>query len=129
MPITFHFSDHIIWITLSGQYSLEDGLQTYSAILRDPAFNEGMDLLFDARESKVNPSLAQVKERVVFLRSVVHHSSGRMAIVVSDALRYGLSRMLSTYAQMRGMNIDVFRDVEEALCWLGSEPQHRSTED
>jgi hypothetical protein len=69
MPITFHFSNHIIWITLSGQYSIEEGCQTYSAILSDFAFNEGMNLLFDERQSAVNPTLAEIKERVALFRS------------------------------------------------------------
>lgn len=120
MPISFQFIDKTIWVTLSGKYSLEDIRQAASLILNDPAFTDDMNLLLDARQSAVNPSFTEVKQRAIFLRSVVLDRRGRIAIVVGDRLRYGLSRMLSIYAQIEGLNIEVFMDIEQARHWIES---------
>ena|ERR1051326_3749885 len=123
MPISFQFSGKTIWVTLTSQYSLDDMKYTSSLILNDPAFTEDMNLLLDARQSTVNPTLSEIKQRAAFLRSVAHGKAGSIAIVVSDSLRYGLTRMLSIYAQMEGLNIEAFMDIEQARRWL--EPASR----
>lgn len=127
MPIFFQFSDNTICITLSGQYSIEDGKQVYQAILKDPRFREGMNLLFDANQSAANPGLDEIRDRVAFLKSVVGHTSGRIAVVVSDTLRYGLVRMISIYGEMEGLNIQAFKELEKAQLWLESESEQSSS--
>ena len=118
MPISYHFSNKTIWVTLIGQYSLDEMRQVAAKILHDPAFTDDVNLLLDARQSTVNPPLAEIKDRVTFLKSVVQHRPGRIAIVVSDTLRYGLTRMLTIYAQMEGLKITAFMNLEQAREWL-----------
>lgn len=129
MPISFQFVGKTIWVTLSGQYSLEEIRQTSVLILNDPAFTDDMNLLLDARDSTVNPSFTEVKQRAIFLRSVVLDRRGKIAIVVGDRLRYGLSRMLSIYAQIEGINIEVFMDISQARHWIEPELTHSATDD
>lgn len=125
MPIAFEFSGKTIRVTLSGQYSFDDMKKAAAAIQNDPALTADMNLLLDARQATVNPTLAEVKERALFLQSVAR--GRRIAVVVSDSLRYGLTRMLSVFAQMGGLKIEVFMDIEQACGWL--EPGSQSPED
>jgi len=65
LPISYQFSGKTIWVTLSGQYSYGEIEQASSRILNDPAFTDDMNLLLDARQVAVNPTLAEVKARDV----------------------------------------------------------------
>jgi hypothetical protein len=114
LPISYQFFDKTIWVTLSGQYSYGEIEQASSRILNDPAFTDDMNLLLDARQVAVNPTLAEVKARAMFLKSVIQKRPGKIIIVVSDTLRYGLARMLSIYARIEGVKVEVFRDIEQA---------------
>jgi len=114
LPISYQFSGKTIWVTLSGQYSYAEIEQASAKILNDPAFTDDMNLLLDARQVTVNPTLAEVKQRAMFLKSVVQKRPGKIVLVVADTLRYGLGRMLSIYAQMEGVKVEVFMDIEQA---------------
>lgn len=61
MPISFQLAGNLIWVTLSGHYSLEEMRQTSDAILQHPTFQEGLHLLLDARQAKVNPNLSEIR--------------------------------------------------------------------
>lgn len=53
---------------------------------------------------------------------------GRLAVVVSSDLVYGLGRVYTTIAAEVGRSAEVFRDVEAALDWLGDGPWRAEVE-
>ena len=53
---------------------------------------------------------------------------GRLAVVVSSDLVYGLGRVYTTIASEIGRPAEVFRDVDEALDWLGDGPWRPAVE-
>jgi hypothetical protein len=114
LPISYQFAGKTIWVTLAGQYSFAEIEQAAARILNDPAFTDDMNLLLDARLVTVNPTLAEVRARAMFLNSVARNRPGKIVLVVADTLRYGLGRMLSIYAQMEGVKVEVFMDIEQA---------------
>lgn len=118
MPISYQISGKTIRVTLSGKNETDDIRQVVARILSDPAFADDLHLLLDSRESTANPSVAQIRARAVLLKSVVEDRPVRIAFLVSGTLRYGLARMFSVYAQMEGLNIEVFKDIDEACHWI-----------
>ncbi|MEQ9400112.1 MAG: hypothetical protein RJQ04_13200 [Longimicrobiales bacterium] len=53
---------------------------------------------------------------------------GRLAVVVSSDLVYGLGRVYTTIAAEVGRAAEVFRDVDAALDWLGDGPWRAEVE-
>jgi len=86
----------------------------------DPAFEVGMHQLSDVRGiERLDVSAEGVR---LFVAHDARHSerftSHRMAIVASEAVVFGMARM---YQTMSGVNVGVFRTIEEALAFLGRE--------
>jgi hypothetical protein len=121
MPVTWELRGLVLVVTLSGEYALTEGKQAVAEALADPAFRPGTTLLIDARRSLANPPAEEVRERAEWLASLTARGfAPRCAIVTSpEPFRYGLSRMLSTYADHAGLEIGLFASVEEATEWLG----------
>ena len=84
----------------------------------DPRFRPEFDHLVDCRKfERFDVTAAQVEsmgEQSLFA------AQSRRAFVVASELHYGLGRMFATYREMkRGQTTMVFRDMREAIAWLG----------
>ena len=87
-------------------------------LLRDPAFDPDFDQLVDCR-SIVKMDLSGQQIMALASRSVFSTKSRRAFVVVSD-VQFGLSRMLAAHREtMEGQSVMVFRQMSEALAWLG----------
>ncbi len=72
----------------------------------------------DIRRSEATPSSDDLRDFAEFLGSLPVHVAARSAWLVSADLRLGLARMLSVYAEDKGLTIKVFRESEAARQWL-----------
>lgn len=121
MPI-LHAIDEaagIVTVTGEGDVSHKEDLACFSAVLGDPAYRAGMGLLLDYRTRKSVATTEQVKEFVeagAKLREALGDS--RLAVVVSEEIAYGMSRMYSMLAEGESIPTRSFRDVDEAMRWL-----------
>ncbi len=102
---------------------VEEIPRTFQAIVSDARFTEGRHVVFDARGSLMNPSLSELKSMLATVNAVSSRFSGKWAIVVSDPLRYGLSRMASSLASPLGMKMNAFHSIAEADVWLKEESE------
>ena len=50
----------------------------------------------------------------------------RVALLVTDDLQFGISRVGAMTNEFRNPNIRIFRDYDEALSWVSFERAHRS---
>ena len=114
MSVTYFIKDGVVIFVPAGQYGLDDLKAAYDAALSDPGFVTPMQIFVDARESRVNPPIEELRESAKFFGSMRPHFCEPWVIVVSEPLRYGLARMLSVFVEAYGLNIQVFRDTEEA---------------
>lgn len=78
-------------------------------------------VLYDEREARVDLSAAEMQMLAAHaaLLSQTHGPRGRVAIVVSADVDYGVNRMVSAYAEAAGYGLEVFRSLETAYRWLG----------
>jgi hypothetical protein len=84
----------------------------------DAAYRPEFDLLADLRGLEYTASSTEVQGfRRTFdeLRTLFR---GRIAVVVSGLVRYGIARMLSQTVESSGVRMEAFRDVDAARAWL-----------
>jgi hypothetical protein len=115
--------DHHRVVTTWGARVTDAALMTYQqTVWRDPSL-KGFDELIDFR------ALAEIEVTTEGLEGVAHVAAGmdaeigqsRFAIVVSDSLSFGLSRMYEALREVSGKSsrkVMIFQRMEEALAWL-----------
>jgi hypothetical protein len=86
-----------------------------------PAFEPGFGVLIDVRDLAYVASF----DDLIALRDVFgelrESFRGPIAVVVSDLLRYGITRSISGLTGMIGVRIEPFRDEAAAEAWLTAE--------
>jgi len=121
MPVTHECKGRLLRMEFVGTYEPEDVTREFLAALADPACPENLALLVDTTRSESlggrNPG--QIRLVAEFLKPYAQRIGGRCAIVATEDLHFGLSRMGSVYSEAAGVETQVFRDAEAALMWLG----------
>jgi len=128
MPITYSIDSRrrIVWATASGRLSDQDVL-AYQVAAWEQADTAGYDELVDltavTQVEMVSPEkLAELAQRASQSDSRQH--PGRLAIVGTSDLHFGVGRMYQTHRSLvpgGNKEVRVFRQREEALIWLGLE--------
>ena len=121
MPVRYTFSGNLFRVNLEDAYPLDEIMSTFKAAIQDPLFPENARFLLDVRQSAV------LEERSYQdIRTIAHffadHSDcvgGCCAIVADKNVHYGLSRLGATLAEFKGARVEVFKDLPEAVLWLG----------
>ncbi len=108
----------------------EEGFQgKLEDVLADPAWHPGIPVLCDFRGLNIGKLAAgDIKHQVEIHRKYAG-PTGRIlspvAVVVADALAFGLVRMWGICAEEQYANFDVFYRVEAAMEWLRARAQER----
>lgn len=122
MPITTHIDPgtgnrtH----TITGEFKVFDVRQTLEAVYKRPDFRPEAGALWDLRDATGDVPTEDVRHLVDFVTKLVGDGEqGKVAIVVSSDLGFGLSRMYETIlgGQTR-KEMKVFWDIVEAKNWL-----------
>ena len=123
MPVRYTFSGNLFRMNLEGSYTPEDIMIAFKQALNDPLFPEGARFLLDVRKSSIlsERSYNDIKSVAQFFAAHSDRVSGRCAIVADQEVHYGLSRMGATLAEIKGAKIEVFRDINEAILWIGGD--------
>ncbi len=122
MPVQYEFSGNLLHMSLIDSYTVQEIMETYLAALKDPLFPEGARFLFDVRQSAVlsERSAEEIKAVAHFFARHSERLGRRCAIVASDPVHYGLSRMGATFAEFLGADVKVFSNIDDAVTWLDS---------
>lgn len=126
MPITSHIDPASGLITLTVHGPVDGAMikQALEAVVEDPLFTLGADVLWDFAEARgQNPSGEGIQDLVRFVGSLREKrgSGYRVAIVTRGDLEYGFARMYEAYAENLPFVLKVFRDRDEATLWLKSQ--------
>jgi hypothetical protein len=121
LPVTYVIKRKLLKITCCEASSPQDLKDIFVKALADPACPDKVAFLLDVSNST---SIAHrtAGEIFEFARFVVLHSkklANRCAVLASSDIQYGLCRMGSAYIENYGINAEVFRNLDEALHWLG----------
>ncbi len=109
---------HVLSVVAEGPYTLAEVKAVIGAATADAPPDRDCCLLMDIRRSAALPSTDDIRDFAEFLGDLPTHVAARSAWVVSGDLRFGLVRMLSAYAEERGITLEVFRELDAARTWL-----------
>ncbi len=123
MPVDFKIDTgpRLIVATVFGEISDTDIVEALNASVSDPDFEPGFNVLSDHTRITRPITTEQVKLMVDHMESLSNHLAGaRWAIVTKSPASYGMMRMLSVFAKRVPLELQVFRDADEANKWLAS---------
>lgn len=119
--VVYQIEDGVLLMRAEGEYPPNALRDAWVEALADPAFASVVGVMLDARRSTslVRRSLAVLRATADWFAVELSRQGLPCALLVDGSLRYGLLRM--TVAWMpRGVAIQVFRNRERSLEWLGT---------
>jgi len=101
-----------IWVVTVGErLTLED----VSEIAATTDWEGVNRRLWDVRNVRETP---ETTDELREAAALVTRLRGRVAIVVSTDLYFGLARMFQVFAENSGIDYQIFREIDEARDWL-----------
>ena len=104
-------------MTFEGDLDSQQIRAAYEEVLSDPSFRPGSQILVDDHATSFDPTMDEAQRLVEYFANLGDDVS-HFAIVVGKDVHYGIGRMVEVYCESRGINLRIFRDVEEARGWL-----------
>ncbi|GJQ19965.1 MAG: hypothetical protein HBSIN02_03200 [Bacteroidia bacterium] len=101
-----------------GSFDFKQAVDALLAVTRDSRYAPGMALHFDVRKMEFVPTPDESWKLALTLRSLRKTLTGKIAVVVSAPLHYGVARVISTYAAVGGIRMKPFLKEQEAIDWL-----------
>lgn len=127
MPISYRIDlrQNVIWTIVTGILTDGELLEHKQKIVKDPDFRPGMRELSDARNVErlditsegVQRFVAQDADDALLLRN------HRIAIVAQEDVVFGMARMYGMMTEKYLGDVMVFRDMKDAMNWIGIEEQ------
>ncbi len=121
MSATYRLNDDVVEMTLNGSTGIDEVIQTFHKALDDSDTPEEFVLLLDVRKStslatRPTSEIIKVAEYLGPFQDRVK----RCAVLATENIHFGLSRLGAVYSETAGVMTSVFRDKEEAIDWLHS---------
>ncbi len=121
MSVTYHLTEDVVEMTLNGSSELDEVIQTFHQALDDTKTPEEFVLLLDVRKStslatRPTSEIIKVAEYLGPFQDRVK----RCAVLATENIHFGLSRLGAVYSETAGVMTSVFRDKDEAITWLHS---------
>lgn len=120
MPVTVCFRPpDTFLVQATGIVTYKEVHEGIEEILGFPLGGASSRVLVDARGVTSAPSATELRRIAGDMSPLIERGLGPMAIV-SDGFVYGVARMFSVFAEVFGLSVRVFREMEEAQGWLRS---------
>lgn len=118
MPWTCHVDrEHDLVVgRVVGELTHDEILEFFDEIAAHPDFHPEMRHFIDARHGSVN---ARFTEARMYAQLDPFSRDARRAVVVGDALQYGLARMYQGILGSQDQGPKPFQTMEDAARWLG----------
>lgn len=125
MPVTFElWPDGILEIVRSGALGRTEEDASLALRHSDDRIVPGMRVLVDSRKVVPADSIEVVRHLAAVSRTTAADlECGALALVVSLDVGYGMARMYMALTEAGHPNTQVFRDYDEAVSWLKSQPE------
>ena len=112
--------DRLIVLCFWGEVDEEEVLALSSDLRNDPEFSTRYDALVDTSDLQHSVSSAEVRDLAE--PRITMSANARLAVVAPADFSYGPSRMHQLLSEQRTpMHIEVFRERESAIAWLGKD--------
>lgn len=116
------FGRGVAFLTVDEPWSVEDLRGALDVLGTDPQFDPAMGVVVDFTRVTTAPVSAEIEQYMAFLGGQGDRRNVKRAILVSNDLQYGMARMAAAYGEHYSLRVQVYRDLDEALAWLGDEP-------
>jgi hypothetical protein len=121
MPIAIAFVEPAtLMVTAAGDVTFAEIAVTLDELLDDPRIGYDTRMLVDARAVTGAPSTAELRLIARDLEPLRERGVTRMAVCAESTFVYGVARMFAVFAEMFGMRVAAFRQMDEARRWLES---------
>ncbi len=108
----------VFTLVASGELTISEAKEGARAVYADPRFVEPTRVIWDLRDTRVGWKSEEVKGFSEFILGNRGSGRGKVAVVASSNLEFGLARMFEVMSQRAPMEMMVFRDADEARDWI-----------
>lgn len=108
-------------VTITGKFDLDTFRDFYKQMVSHPDFSSGMSVIWDVRQADISKisqdEMRTVGNNIAYLTK--ERGSGKGALVVSDDISFGVSRMGEMMTEkFVTVTVRVFRNMENAVKWI-----------
>jgi hypothetical protein len=122
MPITWDIDDNakLATVRVVGPLTLDGARQVLMELYAQPSYRPPMVDLWDLRAAQIDSSPGDVQAFVRFIQgSRGDHGTEQTALVVSNLVDFGISRMYQAHAEASlSVSVRAFTQLDEAYAWL-----------
>ena len=116
--LTHEIDGKILVIHQNGVNDPQQIMRGMQVALADPALKPGSHLLWMAVDAPATATPEKMQRLLSWVGGEGGKLSSRCALVVANDLQFGVSRMFSVFSEERGLDVNVFYDVDDAKAWL-----------
>ena len=98
----------------TGRITGAESIDAFEEVLSHPRFRKGVTLLAVASDITAAPPTDELRDIVTSALALKNGGLSGLAIVTDPGFTYGVARMFSALADLAGVRVDVFLDVNEA---------------
>ncbi len=123
MPIVFHYDNknNILYETGHGVLALSDFLE-YRKKVQTLPFQKNLKILSNYLEARLQFKIHEMEEYARMSEYLpIKYDTVKLAICANSHLTYGMARMFSSLSEIKGLDIEVFKDLSSAQKWLDIE--------
>jgi hypothetical protein len=121
MPIAFAFSaPQEIFVVAKGDITFAEVAVVLDELIDDPRIVPGTGMLVDSRGVEGAPSTPELRLIARDLAPLRDRGVNRIAVCAESMFVYGVTRMFGVFAELLGIHVAAFRDMEAARRWLSS---------
>ena len=122
MAISYIVENGILLTNLRGNVTPDDVRSYRAAVRADPIARPGLLALVDCREVSTLFSTADLKTLAAEAVNAYAHNAVRQrcAVLVASDVAFGLARMYEVLLKGTPIDLEFFRNSEEAMSWLRS---------
>lgn len=115
-----------VLVTVTAKPTIDEFVGIHEAILADPRFQPGMDILWDRSAYHEAPETDYIRAVIAYWKANQPRlGGGYVATVVPEGVpaAYGMARMAETLGRPDG-ELRAFNDFDEAMRWLDERFDH-----
>lgn len=112
---------NLIIRTVSGTLTSAEVLNAFNDSLGDKSFVKDMHVIWDISNAEMHQITVDAMNTVVeHIKTHLNNrgSKYKIAIIATEDLNFGISRMFATYGGDLPLPIGIYRDINEAYRWL-----------
>ena len=121
MPVDYELEGNTAIMTATGKVSYKEINGAFENLTRDPDFKAGLSILLIDKQSDYNPGTLDMVNAAEHMDVLMKSFSPRIALVVTEGLKYGFGRMLEMYSNIKKIELRVFTELDQAKSWLKKE--------